>query len=89
MSVRDTLATEARVAFSRRAQPHWFRVVKWVVIIAVVRYLWGRPSFWWWIGGASVLAITLHLVWRVKTRTWTQAWGGWDDVNTAQRDRRS
>ncbi len=89
MGVRDTLVTEARVAFSRRAQPHWFRAVKWIVIIAVVRYQWSRPSFWWWIGGAFVLAITLHLVWRVKTRTWTQAWGGWDDVDTAQRDRRS
>lgn len=76
-----------RVAVSRRAQPDWFRAVKWIVLVAGGRYLWGRPSFWWWIGGASVLAITLHLVWRVKTRAWTQAWGGWDDVATAQRDR--
>lgn len=89
MSVRDALATKARVAFSRSAQPHWFRVVKWIVIIAVVRYLWDRPSFWWWIGGVSVLAITLQLVWRVKTHTWTRAWGGWDDVDTAQGNRRS
>jgi hypothetical protein len=88
MSVRDTLAREARVAFSRRAQPHWFRVVKWIVIIAVVRYLWDRPSFWWRIGGATVLAMALHLLWRVKTRAWTQPWGGWNDVDTAQRRRR-
>ncbi len=39
MSIRDTLATDARVA--------------------------------------------LHMLWRVKTRAWTQAWGGWDDVDTA------
>jgi hypothetical protein len=89
MSIRDALTAEARVAFSRRTQPHWFRVVKWIVILAVVRSLWDRPSFWWWTGGASVLAITLHVVWRVKTRTWTRAWGGWDDVDTAQRNRRS
>jgi hypothetical protein len=88
MSSRDTLATEARVAFSRGAQPHWFRVAKWIAIIAAVRYLWGQPSFWWWVGGASVLALTLHLLWRVKTRAWTQPWGGWDDVDTAQRGRR-
>lgn len=89
MSVREILATEARVAFSRRVQPHWFRVVKWVAIIAVVRYLWGRPTFWWWVGGAFVFALTLRLWWRVRTRAWTQPWGGWDDVDTAQRGRRS
>lgn len=88
MSIRDALATEARVALSRRVQPHWFRVVKWIVIVAVVRYLWDRPSFWWWIGGTSALAISLHLLWRVKTRAWTRPWGGWDDVETAQRNRR-
>lgn len=88
MSVRETLATEVRVALSRRAQPLWFRVAKWTAIVAAVRYLWGRPSFWWWVGGAVVFALTLHLLWRVKTRAWTRPWRGWDDVETAQRGRR-
>lgn len=88
MRVREALAKEVRVAFSRRAQPPWFRLLKWVAIIAALRYLWGRPSFWWWVGGAIVLVLSLHLFWRVKTRGWTRPWLGWSDVDTAQRFRR-
>jgi len=35
MSVRDALLLEARVAFSRKAQPIWFRVLKWAIAIGV------------------------------------------------------
>lgn len=48
--------------------------------------LWRTPYFWWWIGGAIGLGLTVHFIWRWKTRGWTQPWGGWNDVDAASRD---
>ena len=44
MSVGKVLEREARVAFSRRAQPVWFRVLKWVILIGVSVTLWRTPA---------------------------------------------
>ena len=76
MSVRGALMLEVRVALSRKAQPIWFRVLKWTVLLAVGAFLWRGSHFWWWICGALGLGLTLHLVWRWKTKRWTRAWGG-------------
>jgi hypothetical protein len=86
VSAGKTLRREWRVAVSRRAQPVWFRVLKWVVLIAVSVLLWRGSYFWFWIAGAVVLSVTVHALWRWKTRGWTQPWGGWDDVETANPD---
>jgi hypothetical protein len=83
MSFRRTLKREVRVALSRRAQPIWFRVVKWVVIVAVVVLIGRSPYFWHWILGSVAVSLTLHLVWRWKTHGWTRPWGGWNDTETA------
>ena len=84
MSVRDTLMLELRVAFSPRAQPVWFRVLKWTITIGLAWYFWRDPRFWWGLAGALVLAMTAHFVWRAKTRRWTKPWGGWNDVESAR-----
>lgn len=73
-----------RVAFSKRAQPVWFRIVKWIVAIAISVWLWPTPFFWWWLAGAFAFSLAVHAFWRWKTRGWTQPWGGWNDVETAQ-----
>jgi hypothetical protein len=86
MSAGSILKREARVAFSRRAQPTWFRALKWIVILVAAAFLWRRAHFWWWVVGAFVASLMLHLVWRWKTKGWTQPWGGWNDVATASRD---
>ncbi len=88
MSIRDALKVEVSVATSRRAQPVWFRVLKWIVIIAAVGYFRRSPYLWWGLGVAFAFSIGVHLLWRVKTRRWTQRWGGWDDVEAAARARR-
>jgi hypothetical protein len=59
--------------------------VKWVVLVALMVWLWRSPYFWWWIGGAFALGIAVHLVWRWKTKAWTQPWFGWNDVEAANR----
>jgi hypothetical protein len=83
MSVRDVLLLEARIALSLKAQPIWFRVLKWAIAIGLGWYLWRDPHFWWWIGGALGLAVAVHLVYRWKTKRWVQPWGGWRDLDAA------
>ena len=89
MSAGKTFRREARVAFSRRAQPIWFRVLKWVIAVGVSVLLWRGSYFWLWILGALVLGLTVHLIWRWKTKGWTQPWGGWDDLEAADKDRKN
>ena len=84
MSLRDTVALELRVALSRTAQPIWVRILKWTVIVSAVVYFWRAPYFWWWVGGLAALAVSLHLLWRTKTRRWTQPWRGWNDLAAAR-----
>jgi hypothetical protein len=81
----NVLKREVRVAFSRRAQPIWFRVLKWAIAIPIGVLLWRTPYFWWITGGALAVSLSLHLVWRWKTKGWTQPWGGWNDVEAARR----
>jgi hypothetical protein len=62
-------------------------VLKWIAIVAGAVYFWGARYFWWWGLGLLVLSLGLHLVWRTKTKRWTQPWFGWDDVASARRER--
>jgi hypothetical protein len=86
MSVKNSVRRELRVAFSRKAQPVWFRVVKWLLFIGISVLLWSTPYFWWWILGMSGLSLSVHLLWRRKTKGWTRSWGGWKDVEAARQD---
>ena len=88
MSIRETIALELRVALSRTAQPVWFRVVKWMLIVSAAFYFWRAPQFWWSVAGLFGLAVGLHLLWRTKTRRWTQPWGGWNDLAATRRPSR-
>ena len=85
----DTAKREARVAFSRTAQPVWFRITKWVVLVGVTRRLYGTRWFWTWIAGGAVASTAVHFVYRWKTQGWTQPWGGWNDLAAGQREQTS
>jgi hypothetical protein len=80
MSAQRLFKREIRVMFSRKVQPIWFRVLKWIIILGVAILFWRRPYFWWGIAVTFVLGFGLHLFWRWKTKGWTQPWGGWDDI---------
>ena len=86
MSLRETVVLELRVALSRTAQPVWFRAIKWTVIVSVVVYFWGASHFWWWVAGVTGVAVALHLLWRSKTKRWTQPWCGWNDLAATRSD---
>jgi hypothetical protein len=60
--------------FLATAQPVWFRVLKWTVALGVSAILWRGPYFWAWILSALSLGVTVHLIWRWKTKGWTQPW---------------
>ena len=85
MTIRNGIRREMRVAFSRTAQPVWFRVLKWTMALGVSALLWRGPYFWAWILSALSLGVTVHLIWRWKTKGWTQPWGGWNDVERANK----
>jgi hypothetical protein len=84
MSAGSQFKREMRVAFSRRAQPVWFRLLKWIVIITLVFRFHGSPWFWWYTAGVLMLCAIAHFIWRWKTKVWTQPWGGWSDVEAAE-----
>jgi hypothetical protein len=86
MSVGKSLKREVRVAFSRRAQPVWFRVLKWVIAFGISVILWRTPYFWLWIVGSLGLGLTVHVIWRWKTKGWTRPWGGWNDLEAADKE---
>ena len=75
---------EARVACSLIAQPRWFRIVKWMVMVALtIRF---HDHAWFWPVATILLALALgvHLFYRYKTQAWTHPWGGWNDLEAAK-----
>lgn len=76
----ETIQREFQVAFSPRAQPWWFRLIKWSIIIATTARYRQRWWFQYLASFALICAIALHLFYRWKTQGWTQPWGGWSDV---------
>ncbi len=74
------LRREMRVAFSRRAQPVWFRVIKWTCLLVGVAWFHDQRWFWWTLASLAVTGTALHFFYRWKTETWKRAWGGWNDL---------
>jgi len=79
-----TFRRELRVAFSRRAQPVWFRIVKWTCILTGAALYHDTRWFWWCLAGLAAAGTLVHLLYRSKTRTWTRPWGGWNDLEAAR-----
>ncbi len=79
-TVNLALRREFRVAFSRRAQPVWFRIVKWTGICVGAVFFHDRREFWWTLAGLAAAGTALHFFYRWQTQTWTRAWGGWNDL---------
>jgi len=75
---------ECRVALSRRAQPVWFRVVKWAVVLTGAALYHDRAWFWWCLASVATVGMSVHFLYRVKTKTWTRPWGGWNDLDAGR-----
>ena len=72
------LKREAEVAFSRNAQPTWVRVLKYVVLGALISFFWGREFLWVMIPALLLLGLLIHFWYRYKTNGWTKSYGSWD-----------
>ena len=80
----NVIKGELRVAFSRKAQPVWFRVIKWVVFFSITRRLHATKWFRVWIAGAALAGLAVHFTYRWTTRGWTQPWGEWNDIEAGR-----
>lgn len=81
---KSVIHRELRVAFSLRAQPLWFRILKWLCLLTGVALFYDRSWWWWTLAGLAVVAITIHLLYRWQTKVWKRAWGGWDDLEAGR-----
>jgi hypothetical protein len=78
MPFSEIIKREFEVAFSRHAQPVWFRISKYV-LLGITMYFFGRSKlFWIIIAGLFVMALVLHFWYRYKTEGWTKSYGMWD-----------
>jgi hypothetical protein len=76
----SAIRRELRVAFSPRAQPVWFRVIKWTCIVVGAMLFHEQRCFWWTLASLAAAGTLLHFFYRWKTKGWTRAWGGWKDL---------
>ena len=83
-AIATAIRREFRIAFSMRAQPVWFRVVKWAVFIPATVALYPTRWFWFWIIGVPTLGTLVHFIYRWQTRVWKRPWGGWDDLDAGR-----
>lgn len=78
MTLKKTFRKEFGVAFSKNAQPIWFRLTKWTLFISITYLLYRTRWFWIWVLGVLVISFTGHFIYRWKTNGWTKSWRGWD-----------
>jgi hypothetical protein len=83
-SLDATLRRELRVAFSRRAQLVWFRIVKWTCILVGVALFYDQRWFWWTLAGLAAVGTLVHFIYRWKTAAWTRARDGWKDLESGR-----
>ena len=83
MPLNKIIKRELEVAFSKHSQPIWFKVLKYVLLGAVIFLFWGSPVLWIILISLFVIAMFLHFWYRYKTKAWTKSYGMWkhDKVN--------
>jgi hypothetical protein len=82
--LKTAIRRELRVAFSPRAQPVWFRVIKWTAILVGAALFHQTRWFWWCLAGLALAGTSMHFIYRWKTRVWTRPWGGWNDLSVGR-----
>jgi len=78
MSFSKILKREYEVAFSKNAQPLWFRILKYVLLGCFIYFFWNSKLFWIILTIVFILSLSLHFWYRFKTHGWTRSYGGWD-----------
>lgn len=89
MALSNTFKRELEVAFSKHAQPIWFRILKYFVLITLIYFFFKVLLFWIMLFVVFVLALSLHFWYRRKTKAWTKSYGGWDYERNKPKEKRS
>ncbi|MEX1112654.1 MAG: hypothetical protein WEC84_04270 [Candidatus Andersenbacteria bacterium] len=80
-TLKELLQREKHVII--HGQTLWFRIIKYLVIVAVAVWLYR------WQGGSTtvavflvlaVVSIAVHFLFRWKTKAWTQSWGPYKKI---------
>jgi len=79
-----TIHCEFCVACSRRAQPVWFRIVKWIGILVGAARFHEQGWSWWALAGLATAVTFVPVLYRWKTETWTRAWGGRNNLEAGR-----
>ena len=74
------------VAFSKRSQPTWFRIAKYVLLVFVIYFFWGTKLLWIILLALFALAMILHFWYRYKTDGWKKSYGMWKYHEKEKRD---
>jgi hypothetical protein len=77
MPLNKAIKRELEVAFSKHAQPVWFRIIKYILLGLLFYFLWGTRLLWIIIGSMLVVGLALHFWYRYKTKGWTESYGMW------------
>jgi O-antigen/teichoic acid export membrane protein len=77
MRLNEIIKRELEVAFSKNSQPAWFRISKYILLIAVLYFLWGSKWLWTIVLSMLGVALLLHFWYRYKTKSWTKSYGMW------------
>lgn len=78
MTFNSTIKREIEVAFSKHAQPVWFRILKYIVLAISLYFFWESPWLWIILPVLLMLALALHFWYRHKTKAWTKSYGLWN-----------
>ncbi len=77
MAFNKLVKRELEVAFSKKSQTLWFRLLKYLVLGVSIFFFWKSRTFWFILPGFFVFSIILHFWYRHKTNGWTKSFGGW------------
>ena len=77
MPLPKVIKRELEVAFSKHAQPVWFRIVKYILLGGLFYFLWGTKLLWIILLCMFVFGSALHFWFRYKTHGWTKSYGMW------------
>jgi hypothetical protein len=77
MAPGKTIKRELEVAFSKRSQPIWFRILKYILLVGILFFFWGTKLLWIILVTMFTSAMLLHFWYRYKTHGWTKSYGLW------------
>ena len=76
-ALNSAIRRELRIAFSPRAQPVWFRVIKWTCILAGAVLFHDQGWFWWTLAGSDRIDQVKDLILSDETEVFVSAASWW------------